>query len=191
MFLGDSIRIGYQWQASLYIESQADVWAPDENTYHTVHLLENADKWIRDQPADIIHLNSGLHDIKCIPFGSRKNLVPVDYYMDNIERIVKYIHRVKSDTIIIWATTTPVIDERAASAHQEQMDFSRYNEDVIRYNEAVKKVTARLGIPVNDLYEFVMSGEPERIITDDGVHFTETGYQFLGEQVSNAVRVFL
>ncbi len=189
--LGDSIRLGYQWNASLYLEKQAEVWGPDENTYHTVQLLLNAHQWIRDKPVDIIHVNAGLHDIKCIPFGSRNNLIPVEQYADNVERLVKYIHRVHPAVIIIWATITPVLDERANQTHEEQRDFSRYNEDVIRYNRAASLTVQRMGIPVNDLYDYVMSGEPERIMLDDGIHFTDTGYQYLGEQVANAVKVFL
>jgi lysophospholipase L1-like esterase len=66
-----------------------------------------------------------------------------------------------------------------------------YEEDVIRYNEPLTEVCAKMCIPVNDLYEFVMAGEPSRIMQDDGILFTERGYELLGERVSDAIRVFI
>ncbi len=189
--IGDSIRMGYQWQASLFIKGEQELWGPEENTLHTVHLLANAHKWVKNRPADIIHLNSGLHDIKCIPYSSRKNLIPVEQYAENIERIIKYIHQYHAEAVVILATSTPVMDDLANAAHAEEQDFSRYNEDVVKYNEKARKVVTRLGVPVNDLYEFVISGEPSRVMKEDGIHFNEFGNQLLGEQVANAINVFL
>ena len=189
--LGDSIRKGYQPYVGLYISDNVNIWGPEENTQHSVHLLANAPEWIKDQPADVIHLNSGLHDIKNIPYNSRKPLVSMELYAENIERIIKYIHFCWPECVIIWATITPVDDAKAHAAHEKVKDFSRYNEDVIRYNEISKKVVQRLGIPVNDLYTLVMSGDRELIMKNDGVHFTDVGCQMLGEQVADSIQLFI
>lgn len=189
--LGDSIRLGYQPYTSLYLMDKVETWGPQENCGNTVDILANASQWIRDQPADIFHINAGLHDLKIIPYDSHSNLVPLKFYEQNVERIIRYVHETCSNAIIIWATTTPVLDEKASAAHREQMDFRRINEDVIKYNENMKKVVGRMGLPVNDLYDFVMSGDPEGIMLDDGVHFTKSGYEFLGEQVADAIKIFL
>ena len=133
--LGDSIRKGYQPYVSLYLPDDVNVWGPEENTQHSVHLLANSPGWIKNQPADIIHLNSGLHDIKNIPFNSRRPLVSEELYAENIERIIKYIHYCWPECIVIWCTTTPVIDEKALAAHENTRDFSRFNQDVISYND--------------------------------------------------------
>jgi hypothetical protein len=189
--LGDSIRMGYQTYVGQFLTDRVEVWGPDENTQHIVHMLSNAPKWIQQQPADIIHLNSGLHDIKNIPFNSRNTLISESLYAENIERIIKYIHYCWPECLVIWCTTTPVDDTKANATHEEANDFSRYNEDVLKYNEISTSVVQRLGVPVNDLYSFVMQGDMDKIMKDDGVHFTDFGSQLLGEQVADSIRVFL
>jgi len=189
--LGDSIRKGYQPYVGLYLDENVQVWGPEENTQHTVNLLANAPRWIKERPADIIHLNSGLHDIKNIPYASRNKIVSEAWYVENVERILKYIHLCWPECIIIWATTTPVNEEAANAAHQEANDFSRYNEDVIKYNDLSTRLANRMGIPVNDLYEFVAAGDMDQIMKPDGVHFTDFGNQLLAEQVADAISVFI
>jgi len=189
--LGDSIRKGYQPYVGLYLPEGNNVWGPEGNTQHTVNLMANAPGWIKNKPADIIHLNSGLHDIKNIPYNSRRKLVSEELYIENIERIIKYIHYCWPECMVIWATTTPVNEEKANATHKEANDFSRYNEDVIRYNELSVDLVNRLGLPVNDLYKFVMEGEKDQIMKEDGVHFTDFGCQLLAEQVADAIHVFI
>jgi len=189
--LGDSIRMNYQPYVSLYMMDSNEIWGPDENCMYSTHLLANADKWIKNQKADIIHLNAGLHDIKTIPYNSQKNLVPISSYIDNIERIIKYIHNYWPECRIIWANITPIDNEKSAASQAERQDFNRYNEDVIHYNEAAEKLLNRLGIPVNDLFSFVMEGDKNKIMKEDGVHFTDFGNQLLGEKVADAIALFL
>ena len=189
--LGDSIRLGYQPYVGLYLPEGNNVWGPEGNTQHTVNLLANAPIWIKNKPADIIHLNSGLHDIKNIPYNSRRKLVSESLYLENIERIIKYIHYCWPECIVIWATTTPVDEEKANEAHKEANDFTRYNEDVIRYNELSIDLVNRLGVPVNDLYKFVMQADKDMIMKEDGVHFTDFGSQLLAEQVADTLQVFI
>jgi lysophospholipase L1-like esterase len=173
-----------------YITEGTEIWGPDENTQHTVNLLANLPQWVKDKPADIIHINSGLHDIKNIPYNSRTPLVSESLYGENIERIIKYIHYCWPECIIIWAATTPVDEEKANESHRKANDFSRYNEDVIKYNDISSRVVKRLGVPVNDLYSFVMQGSKDQIMKDDGIHFTDFGSQLLGEKVADAIQVF-
>ena len=189
--LGDSIRMGYQPYVGLYLVDSVNIWGPDENTMHSVHLLCNAPDWIKNHQADIVHLNSGLHDIKNIPFKSRTPLVPATIYAEYIERIIKYIHYCWPECIVIWGTTTPVDDVKANTAHEQANDFSRYNEDVIKYNEVSVKIAQRLGVPVNDLYAFVEEGDKDKIMKDDGVHFTDFGCQLLGEKVADSIQLFI
>jgi lysophospholipase L1-like esterase len=189
--LGDSIRKGYQPYVSLFLPDHVTVWGPEENTQHSVHLLANSPRWIKDRPADLIHLNAGLHDIKNIPFQARRPLISVEQYAENIERIIKFIHNCWPECVIIWCTTTPVNDENAMAVHEEAQDFSRYNEDVIKYNEISKKVVERLGVPVNDLYAYVMKADKDLIMKKDGVHFTDFGNELLGEQVADSIRLFI
>lgn len=189
--IGDSIRLGYQDYVPLYLNDPVEIWGPDDPRINTINILQEADSWIRDRTANVIHINSGLEDLKRISFSSRKNLIPLGLYRENIERIIKYIHRVHPDTLILWATTTPVDDEKIISVRRETEGFMFYQEDIINYNEVLIDTCQKLGIPVNDLYKFIMSGDPSRILLEDGIHFTEMGYELLGEQVADAIQLFL
>jgi lysophospholipase L1-like esterase len=182
--IGDSVRAGYQPDVSNYLVTKATVWGPEENGLNTIDILQNLGEWIRNAEYDIIHINSGLNDLRTTDFQSVDNLVPLDYYAKNVERIIKAINRYSSGSIIVWATITPVLDELFHTFHQERMDYSMKNEDVIRYNEAAIKVAGRLGVALNDLYAYLMTGDPSLIILEDGVHYTGYGYQLIAERVT-------
>jgi len=191
ILIGDSIRVGYQEYVSLFLEGNAEVWFPEDSGIHSVDVLEEASEWLKEHRADVIHINSGLEDIKCIPAGSRNNLIPLEQYSVNIERIIKFIHQHRPGVVTIFATTTPVIDDKVKFTFQERQEFMVYNEDIIKYNESMKGICGKMGIPVNDLFEFVMSGDPSLIMLKDGIHFSERGYELIGEKVADAIRVFL
>jgi lysophospholipase L1-like esterase len=189
--IGDSIRLGYQPYTSLYLLDRVKLWGPEESCGNTYNILENAFRWLDVQEIDIYHINAGHHDLMCVPYNSRRNLVDIDDYVSNVQRIIKYIHTSNSKALIIWATSTPVNTDKVNEFIEYNDGNGIYNEDIIRYNEAALKEVNRLGVPVNDLYSFVMDGDPDRIMLEDGIHFNETGSQFLGEQVANAIEVFL
>lgn len=189
--IGDTIRSGYQAYIPLYLDEEVEILSPEESRVNSFDILGAADSWLSDPATRLIHVNSGLEDLKCIPFTDHENLVPRDAYIKNVERIIKYIHRVWPGVILIWATTTPVIQQGQQSSPVKSGKFTYYSEDVIAYNTALRSTCEKMGVPVNDLYQFVMSGDPTRIMLEDGIHFTETGYELLAEQVANAIQVFL
>lgn len=189
--IGDSITIGYQPYLPLYLDSQVEIWSPEESRVNSFDILGAADSWFKESGARLVHVNSGLEDLKRIPFTGYENLVPLDAYTKNVERIIKYIHRIRPEIILIWATTTPVIQQEEQTLQEESGKFIYNPEDVIAYNMALRSTCEKLGVPVNDLYKFVMAGEPSRIMEEDGIHFTEFGYELLAEQVAAAIQVFL
>ncbi|NMC06886.1 MAG: hypothetical protein GYA24_16830, partial [Candidatus Lokiarchaeota archaeon] len=88
---------------------------------------------------------------------------------------------------LIWATTTPVIYER----HHARKGFDRFNEDVIKYNEAALAIMKETNVPVNDLYDVITRYGKERAIKEDGVHMTRAGNRALATAVTVALRGFL
>jgi lysophospholipase L1-like esterase len=84
---------------------------------------------------------------------------------------------------VVWATTTPVID----GAPNMSKDFPRKNSDVEAYNAAATEAVTAAGIEVDDLYALVEEAGREKLITPDGVHFTEDGYRALGAKVAEAI----
>ncbi len=59
--------------------------------------------------------------------------------------------------------------------------------DVLAYNSSAAQIAAEMGVQVNDLYGFVTDAGTQRIVSDDGVHFTDEGKSLLGEAVAEYI----
>jgi len=188
--IGDSIRMGYEPTVKQLLAGVADVWGPEENGSHTVNVLVKLSTWVLNRRPDIVHINCGLHDLKTIWYGGRSAVVPLDHYRENVQTILETIQR-RTSAKIIWATTTPVHDQRAHAAHAQANDFDRFDSFVRKYNEAAVEVCQVLDVPVNDLYALVYRAGREQYLRDDGVHFTPEGYKLLGEAVAESIRKLL
>jgi lysophospholipase L1-like esterase len=190
--IGDSIRLGYEARVRQALAGIAAVWGPPENGAHTTNLLVHLHLWVlnRQPRPDVVHINAGLHDLKTIWYGGQESIVPVEHYRRNVEILLRAI-RERTTAKVIWATTTPVIFERAHAAHAPSNDFDRFDEYVVSYNIAATQVCKRLGVPVNDLYSAVATAGKEQLLGEDGVHFTPAGQQLLGQAVAAKIREVL
>lgn len=184
VLLGDSIRRGYQGMVVEVLGSRADVWYPEENNRYTAHLLESLAAWMKDLQPDVVHVNAGLHDLW---MDGAQNRVPLDEYRRNLEQIIATI-REHTDATIIWATTTPVIDSRVLASSGRQ---GYKNSDVERYNAVAREVMEEHGVVINDLYGLVTRLGVDRLIAEDGVHFTQAGYMILGTAVAESIAAVL
>jgi lysophospholipase L1-like esterase len=190
VLIGDSIRMGYQPFVRDELDGQAEVWGPQENGAHSVNVIMHLHEWVGKQQPDIVHVNAGLHDLKTDRWDGRGAIVPLAHYRENVARILTWV-REQSGATAIWATTTPVNHELAHAAHAAARDFSRYNEDVIAFNEAAAEVAGGMRVPVNDLYAVIEAGGQTALQTDDGVHFVSDGYAALGKAVAEFLRPML
>jgi len=188
VLIGDSIRSGYQPYVKKYLSGQAEIWGPKQNGGTSSNVVKNLDTWVIKQDPDIVHINAGLHDLQSLYFdsGPGNTVVPLDHYRDNVKTIIEFI-RTRSKAFVIWATTTPVIYERAHQAHSKSADHDRYNEDVIDYNNAALKIASKYDVPVNDLYKLVWDSGPENLIGKDGVHFTDEGKRLQAARVGDFI----
>ena len=186
VLIGDSIRQGYLPFVAKLLEGKADVWGAEMNGGHSVNVLLHLHEWVCDRPVDLLHLNAGLHDLKCIPYGSREMLIPPSQYAANVERLCRLARNWRVGRII-WAATTPVIDDHANTTHAQSHDFSRYNEHVIELNAIAKRVTADLGVAFNDLYAVVDQAGSATVQCGDGVHYKPEGYELLAHAVVKAI----
>jgi len=188
--IGDSIRMDYEPLVAERLAGRADVWGPEENGGHSVNLLKHLHDWMiaRSPSADVIHINAGLHDLATITVASRDQVIPLEHYRRNVRTLLTALQE-NTDAKLIWATATPVIDQRFRDCwnNGEDVGFLRYNEDVLAYNHAAKQICTDLNIPVNDLYDVVQSASPEKIMQDDGIHFLEEGSAILAEAVAGVV----
>ncbi|MBA4189736.1 MAG: hypothetical protein C0467_17255 [Planctomycetaceae bacterium] len=181
LLLGDSIRLGYAPLVAKKLEGVAEIVHHKENGGDTTTTLKMLDKWLEAKPV-VIHFNCGLHDLK---FSKKTNgfQVPGDDYEKNLKAIVE---RLKQSTPhVIFATTTPIVDDRHAA---RKSDFDRFDKDVKAYNERAIKLMLELGIPVNDLNRIVQDGGPGEMLGKDGTHYTPAGSDRLADAVADCVR---
>ncbi|MDE2811975.1 MAG: SGNH/GDSL hydrolase family protein [Gemmatimonadota bacterium] len=179
VLIGDSIRMGYQDHVISQLEGRAEVWGPKENGGDSRNVLVHLDQWVFSRQPDLVHVNCGLHDLKRA-FGAASE-VPLDEYERNVRQILQRLQRELG--VVVWATTTPV-DE---NWHHQNKGFDRLEADVEAYNAAARAVAVDLGVPIDDLFAVVEREGKARLLTQDGVHFTEEGSQLLGRVVAECV----
>jgi dienelactone hydrolase len=145
-------------------------------------VLQNLDTWLRDQKPAVIHLNCGLHDLK-LDKKTRKHQVELPAYEANLRQIVERVRK-ETGAAFVFASTTPILDERHA---QRKAGFDRFEADVQRYNETALRVMRERNVPVHDLHWVVEQGGTETLLGRDGTHYTPAGYARLAEAVADCV----
>jgi dienelactone hydrolase/lysophospholipase L1-like esterase len=182
VLVGDSIRLGYAPGVATRLEGKGDVISPLENGGDSANVLAHLDEWVIRQKPDVVHLNCGLHDLKRSRADGHYQ-VELERYAENLRRIVARI-RAGTDAALVFADTTPVLDERHARRGAE---YDRTETDVRRYNAAAVAVMRELGVPVHDLHWVVEHGGPETMLGPDGTHYTAAGSARLAEAVADCV----
>ena len=162
------------------LDGKAVVISPKPNGQDSRNVLKHLEAWaIKEQPA-IVHFNCGIHDTKKFKTTGKFQVSPEEYEA-NLRKIVERI-RDKTDASVIFATSTPIIDDRAAKVRAER-DYELLNESIEQYNAIAEKVMKELNVPVNDLNAKLNDPKaPETtatLIVADGVHLTPAGQQIL------------
>ncbi|MBC8040369.1 MAG: SGNH/GDSL hydrolase family protein [Opitutaceae bacterium] len=188
VLVGDSIRLGYEPFVKAALQDVAEVWGPEQNCGHSLDCLKLAHLWCDHRQPDLIHFNCGLHDIRTRFYGepAGRTLVPLDHYRAHLFALVEAM-RTRTRAQLIWASTTPVIDEVAHRDHARWRDFDRHHADVLRYNEAAREVMISSGVEINDLHAAVMARDPATLQNGDGVHYTAEGSLHLASLVARAI----
>jgi len=182
VLVGDSIRLRYASRVAERLSGKAVVISPPQNGGDSANVLAHIDEWILRQKPDVVHLNCGLHDLKrCKTDGHHQ--VELDRYAENLRRIVARL-RDGTDAALVFADTTPILDERHAKRGAE---FDRTEVDVRKYNAAATAIMGELGVPVHDLHWVVEQGGPETMLGPDGTHYTAGGSDRLAEAVADCV----
>jgi dienelactone hydrolase/lysophospholipase L1-like esterase len=182
VLVGDSIRLGYAPRVAERLAGKAVVISLPENGGDSANVLAHLDEWVLRKKPDVVHFNCGLHDLKRLKSDGHHQ-VEVDRYAENLRRIVTRI-REGSNAAVVFADTTPILDERHA---RRGADFDRTEADVRRYNAAATEVMHKLGVPVHDLHWVVEQSGLETILEPDGTHYTAAGSHRLAEAVADCV----
>ena len=181
ILIGDSICMGYRPHVKQRLLEKVNILGIEGNGGDSGRVLEDLDEWMINRDADLIHFNCGLHDLK-FERDSKAYQQPIDVYEANLRKIVKGL-KDRSKACLIWATTTPVIDER----HNTVKGFDRYLRDVKAYNQIATAIMTDAGIPIDDLYYAIQKDSMEACLGGDGVHMTERGNGILADTVSRFV----
>ena len=182
VLIGDSIRIGYQAHVMAALSGQVEIWVPEQNGGDSRNVLAHLDEWVLARAPDLVHVNCGLHDLKRA-FGAGPN-VPLEEYAANVRQLLM---RLQGEVLVVWAQTTPV-DEQL---HHKNTSFDRCEADVAAYNAAARSVVEELDVPIDDLFAVVERAGKARLLTQDGVHFTDEGSQILAGAVAACLRQHL
>jgi lysophospholipase L1-like esterase len=171
LLIGDSICNAYQslvrenLKGKAYVAMVATSGALQDPAYRTqIELL------VKNYKFDVIHFNNGLHGFDYTE----------EEYARDFPALVKIFRDNAPKAKLIWATSTPM--RKAAPNLRE---FAPDNERVKVRNKAVKKLAAKEGIPVNDLFVLV-ENHPE-YWSNDGTHYNAAGQAVEAEQVTRFV----
>ena len=182
VLVGDSIRLGYAPRVAERLAGKAVVISVPENGGDSANVLAHLDEWVIRQKPDVVHLNCGLHDLKRIKADGHHQ-VELDRYGENLRKVVARIRK-ETDAALVFADTTPILDERHA---RRGADFDRTEADVKRYNTSAVAIMGVLGVPVHDLHWLVEQGGLEAMLGPDGTHYTPAGSDRLAEAVADCV----
>ena len=109
--------------------------------------------------------------------------MPLGEYQKNLKTILERIQK-ETKAKIIFATTTPIVDDLHAQRKAELRPFrSRHAE----YNIAAVSVMKQAGVPINDLHKVIESGGKQTLMNSDGTHYTPEGYARLAAAVTNNI----
>jgi lysophospholipase L1-like esterase len=180
VLIGDSIRLGYAPIVARLLHGKAIVVSPSANGEDSANVLRHLDEWVIKENPHIVHLNTGLHDLKLTDKGYQ---VPLAEYEKNLKRLVERI-RQETKARIVFATTTPILDTLHA---QRKVGFDRFEADVQKFNAAAVSIMKQISVPINDLHTVVERGGKATLMARDGTHYTEDGYETLAAAVANSI----
>jgi lysophospholipase L1-like esterase len=181
LLIGDSIRQGYDKQVRNTLAGQAEVYFPSDNCRFAEYVLRHFTDWVSASKfgvPDLIHWNAGLWDT--LQLDDHEPLTPADVYEYFIQRIFKRMKNLYPNTIIIFATSTPVLEERYSA------NFRRFNADIRRYNEIAVRVAGEFGCDIDDLYA-ACNEIPESYYSDMTHLYTPEGTKLLTNKVLSSI----
>ncbi len=182
LLIGDSISIGYTLPVREMLAGQANVHRIPTNGGPTTNGLKHIDKWLGEEPWDVIHFNWGLHDLKyvddrggLVDVDQGQQQVPIELYEANLRNLVTRLQ--ETGAKLIWRSTTPVPEGAKG----------RVVGDEAKYNAVAAGIMQEQGIAIDDEYTFALS-RLDDIQRPANVHFTDDGSRELATQVVQAIQ---
>ena len=181
LLIGDSISMGYTLPTRALLKGKANLHRIPANAGSTKDGVAKIETWLGDGKWDVIHFNWGLHDLKHWKDGKLDPAGPVvsalDEYEKNLRELVKRLKATGAN--LIWATTTPVLEESAGRVHADELN----------YNAAAARVMKDEGIPTDDLHGICLNNSGWQL--PKNVHFSPEGYAGLAVKVAADIEAAL
>ncbi len=187
--IGDSIRLGidgrergYGYHLEKYLGKEFIVYQPDDNCRFAQYTLRYVDEWAKTanvgKEIDLVYWNNGLWDI-IRQYGDEPLSAP-NFYCEYLKRVKRRLDLIFPNAKIIFAYTTPVIEELANPS------FFRKNTDVVLYNKLAKETLEPLGVVMHNIHSVALKILPEHHY--DWVHYDETGASMLAEIIAKFIQ---
>lgn len=195
LLIGDSVSCAYTLAVRAALAGVANVHRPPQNCGSTVVGLQNLDRWLGDQPWDVIHFNHGLHDLShefrpgvhrnaageyARPDNGGHHRVLPDDYRTNLRLLVERLRAKAPTATLIFATTTPV----SADLHHYVKDSE------LEYNRIAHEVMTAMHVQVNDLWAFAKPRIAE-IQEPGNPHFHAKGSRVLAAEIASVITAAL
>lgn len=185
VLLGDSIRMGYAPIVTAKLDGKAIVVHPKANGGDSTNTVAKVLAWAVSERPDVVHFNCGIHDTKKDKKTGQFQVSPKQYEA-NLRKIVETLRK-ETKATVIFATTTPILDDRAAEKRKDA-SYELLDGSTIEYNRIAMRVMKELNVPVNDLRAACGdAGTRGKLIAADGVHFSPEGRARLGAAVAEFV----
>ncbi|VGO19345.1 SGNH/GDSL hydrolase family protein [Pontiella sulfatireligans] len=178
LLIGDSISIGYTPYVREALKGKCNVYRIPENGGDSKKALAQFEFWMGDNNWDVIHFNTGLHDMKRVINNqldvNGEHVNSPDAYRTNLEN---YFQRLETTGAkLIWANTTIVPDGSGGRVKGEEVQYNRVAEEVRRKHPS---------IVLNDLYALTEANPADQ--KPANVHFEEIGKQRQAELVATKI----
>lgn len=188
VLMGDSIRLNYEPVVAKECDGKAVVAGPKANGGDSGNLARMLATVLDMKPA-VIHFNCGIHDTKKFPATGKFQVSP-EQYEANLRAFVESARKQAPGVVLLFSTTTPILDDRAAAARKER-DYVLLNASIEQYNAIALRVMKDLKVPVNDLHAVIAQPtgavKPTDLVSRDGVHMTPEGRDRLAASVARFV----
>ena len=196
--------MGYDQFVCELLKDRAEVVYPPDNGRFAQYTLRQLQDWkaqlhLSGEDVDLVHWNNGLWDVGHLGIGEtgeaaadtahyvagyytyeEENLTPPDFYAHMIRRVHNRIRTLFPRAKIIFAYTTPVLEDQIPSF------LCRRNAEIRNYNRIAETTLSEFGVECNDLYTFA-----EKQLTRlhrDWVHYNEEGSRKIAEEIAGVIR---
>lgn len=184
LVVGDSII----WGAHSYIEKLLDGkfglttvvsahGVNEEQFLRSVSMLAT----LNDTYYEAVYFNNGLH-----PRGQT-----ADEYAKNYEKVVAELMKAIPAGKWILGLSTPISnkqtdkwDNTVPITDKEKLSLKERNELVLEYNEKVREISAKLGVPCYDAYSLIESRDDLKI---DPYHYNREGRELIAEAICECI----